>query len=245
MQIMGDGCSGALNIKGGATATGSSLYVYGEAAAVSLAENSKLDVDDLVITKKGSLVNDGVLEGSLTLENKAVASGTGTFDVTQIKSNSTLIVGTLNADGSVSAGSQTHKGSLTLDADSIITFAINDFGSADNSMLTLSETATFNVEEGVEVRLYLSDAAIERTKTMERDISLCLINRENGDGSAFVPFANSIEVYNSHGDVVDDITFAGAVDENGKLVINLVPEPTTATLSLLALAGLAARRRRS
>ncbi|MBR6575935.1 MAG: PEP-CTERM sorting domain-containing protein [Akkermansia sp.] len=28
------------------------------------------------------------------------------------------------------------------------------------------------------------------------------------------------------------------------MTVNLVPEPTTATLSLLALAGLAARRRR-
>ena len=47
---------------------------------------------------------------------------------------------------------------------------------------------------------------------------------------------------------LDGITYnyAGAVGSNGApaFIINIVPEPTTATLSLLALAGLAARRRR-
>ena len=47
---------------------------------------------------------------------------------------------------------------------------------------------------------------------------------------------------------LDGITYnyAGAVGSNGAptFSINIVPEPTTATLSLLALAGLAARRRR-
>ena len=48
--------------------------------------------------------------------------------------------------------------------------------------------------------------------------------------------------------ILDGITYdyAGAVGSNGAptFSINIVPEPTTATLSLLALAGLAARRRR-
>ena len=47
---------------------------------------------------------------------------------------------------------------------------------------------------------------------------------------------------------LDGVTYdyAGAVGSNGapSFSINIVPEPTTATLSLLALAGLAARRRR-
>ena len=47
---------------------------------------------------------------------------------------------------------------------------------------------------------------------------------------------------------LDGVTYdyAGAVDSNGAptFSINIVPEPTTATLSLLALAGLTARRRR-
>ncbi|MEE1266204.1 MAG: PEP-CTERM sorting domain-containing protein, partial [Akkermansia sp.] len=40
--------------------------------------------------------------------------------------------------------------------------------------------------------------------------------------------------------------YAGAVDSNGapSFSINIIPEPATSTLSLLALAGLAARRRR-
>ena len=41
--------------------------------------------------------------------------------------------------------------------------------------------------------------------------------------------------------------YAGAVDSNGapRFSINIIPEPATSTLSLLALAGLAARRRRN
>ena len=38
--------------------------------------------------------------------------------------------------------------------------------------------------------------------------------------------------------------FGMAYSNEGSVSITLIPEPTTATLSLLALAGLAARRRR-
>ena len=40
------------------------------------------------------------------------------------------------------------------------------------------------------------------------------------------------------------VTFAANAAKNGWAMVSYIPEPATATLSLLALAGLAARRRR-
>ena len=58
----------------------------------------------------------------------------------------------------------------------------------------------------------------------------------------------TIESININGNYVEDTyLFRGTVDKDNAFALNaaaLVPEPTTATLSLLALAGLAARRRR-
>lgn len=54
----------------------------------------------------------------------------------------------------------------------------------------------------------------------------------------------SISVYSGVGNLRDSDLASSAAAINAQLPVELIPEPTTATLSLLALCGLAARRRR-
>lgn len=74
-------------------------------------------------------------------------------------------------------------------------------------------------------------------------------------GTLTLTMGNSYAIYNSNGELLDaegslmDVEFDIKDSSNSKLFVKTadtpaVPEPTTATLSLLALAGLCARRRR-
>ena len=192
-----------------------------------------------------AMVNNGTISDGFTVLNSgAEASGTGTFSNTIVSGGATLTIGTINEDGSITAGSQTHTGNLELLEGATLTFAIDDLNGDSNSMLILSDGASLTVDEDAVVRLYLSDAAIEQSKELGDDFSLQLVSStEGGETTPYV--LSNIEIYDTDGLKVEDVSFSGQVDENGNITItNTIPEPTTATLSLLALAALAARRRR-
>lgn len=191
------------------------------------------------------MVNNGTISDGFTmLYSGAEASGTGTFSNTTVSGGATLTIGTINEDGTITAGSQTHTGNLELLEGATLTFAIDDLNGDSNSMLILSDGASLTVDEDAVVRLYLSDAAIEQSKELGDDFSLQLVS--STEGSETSPYVlSNIEIYDTDGLKVEDVSFSGQVDENGNITItNTIPEPATATLSLLALAALAARRRR-
>ncbi len=73
-----------------------------------------------------------------------------------------------------------------------------------------------------------------------------------GDGITLTGLAGlegdiDINILDANGNIIEapDFTTSFTVDSNGNYTLNIIPEPTTATLSLLALAGLMARRRRN
>lgn len=243
LQLGGGDGVGVVNIENGATAYGNSLTSW-DASSVSIAESASMNVTSVTLNGESTLANNGTLEGYLEAGFGTTASGTGTFGETTIQDGATLIVGTLNEDGTITAGHQTHTGNLIVSEGATLTFAIDNLNGTENSALILSEGATLTVDEAAVVRLYLSEEAIEQSKTLGDDFSLELVNSTaTAETESYV--LSNIEIYDIYGEEVEDIAFSGTVDENGNIIINtVVPEPATATLSLLALAAMVARRRR-
>lgn len=243
LQLGGGEGVGVVNIENGATVYGNSLSSW-DTSSVSIAESASMSVTSVTLNGESTLTNNGTLEGYLEAGFGTTASGTGTFGDTSIQNGATLIIGTLNEDGTITAGNQTHTGSLIVSEGATLTFAIDDFNGTENSALILSEGSTLTVDEAAVVRLYLSEEAIEQSKTLGDDFSLELVNSTAaGETESYV--LSNIEIYDMYGEEVEDIAFSGTVDENGNIIINtVIPEPATATLSLLALAAMVARRRR-
>lgn len=96
-----------------------------------------------------------------------------------------------------------------------------------NGALTLGDGNS--LQNGVTVYATITDTANERTLVTGKDLS-------NWAGNVILQNADGTE-YNA-GEYTWEATATGLQ------IIKAVPEPTTATLSLLALAGLAVRRRR-
>ena len=124
--------------------------------------------------------------------------------------------------------------------------ATNNFADADagnnlkSKLATLTSAAiTFSHDDGTSSSLYVTMTFFDGT-----------ISKLYGTNTAlkWSSGIGTIESININDDYVEDTyLFRGTVAKDNAFALNaaaLVPEPTTATLSLLALAGLAARRRR-
>lgn len=121
---------------------------------------------------------------------------------------------------------------LTLGKDSALTFSISDAEQAP--LLLMEEGATLTMDKESTIRLYLSGEALE---AFESGTSFTLI-----EGVSDAVSTASVQILDYQGNVITS-SLNGGVDANGNFVVS-IPEPATATLSLLALAALAVRRRR-
>ncbi|MBR3903001.1 MAG: hypothetical protein IKJ29_05005 [Akkermansia sp.] len=181
-------------------------------------DNSRTSVVSGTIT-----LNAGTLslqDGAILQATKVIIAAGATLEITatsRVESEVLFLFGDASTDSLVET---------TLDADLYM---------KENSVLKLSDT-TFNMNG--------NDLIIEDNVTfLCEDIS--------AEGGSITLFGNVGSVKNSKGEAVEEITVNGFTvsvnNENGNVVVDVpssVPEPTTATLSLLALAGLCARRRR-
>ncbi len=150
-------------------------------------------------------------------------------------------------------------GDQTIAAEAALTVkgsAIFGSGAKLNANLTLESGSTLSVAAGglamgstlaLKTNITLDDATLERICSNEYTtlftgvdaLSLNGIKYESisvEDRVLAAPYFSNLTNNNFV------LTYSGA--ETGELVIAMIPEPTTATLSLLALLGLAARRRR-
>ncbi len=136
-------------------------------------------------------------------------------------------------------GAATTTAHVLVEQSTISTAAVYNFyveSMSDFSQLTIAAGHTFGMDDLVQFNIYLSDSFFNGLE--EGQIAII-------DGST-----NAVEgnyTYTIHGNQDDRAVYS--FDANGHYITVLpndaiIPEPTTTTLSLLALAGLLARRRR-
>ncbi len=184
---------------------------------------NSLTATTLNLVEGGVFENNGTWAMSSGNLNAGTIAGTGTY-VSQ--SNLTLKEGTLQltladiSDSSPSTfgGTLLDVNSYTLDVASDVTIALAMSGEVE----TLFRTMLANQ----------ADTPVEFTMLVAEDVS----NWQNLDTAA-------LAAQTEHSAYISGVSYSA---RDGKVYVSgkLIPEPTTATLSLMALAALAARRRR-
>ena len=207
--------------------------------ALTLANGVTVDVTDLTLT-------DGTYSYNLATAANGVT--VGTYSVTGLGDSYSSYAARVsavdpNAAAGVAAVAEGNSNTnlvLTLE---LVKLTVTSATGYENGVLTLTtaEKAT-GVIFGESLDASVSDdiwAQITKDYTLDEEYSITFVGADgttfdfDGDGTLTAP----------------TITFMGetatALTENGTIVGTFtIPEPTTATLSLLALAALAARRRR-
>lgn len=171
-----------------------------------------------VVIIDGEFVNSGSVEGAITMSGGKFVAEEGST------------IGGLSATGGdiEIKGDVTMKGNLMLDGDADLIF----------------EDPTATIDLGG-YQLDLNGGNIAVTLTDEQLESLPEIVLFKGADVDDNLGSSTVSIYDASGNDTGkkaNLSFTG--NSNGDVVITVVPEPTTATLSLLALVGLAARRRR-
>ncbi len=211
--------------------------------AASVANNGNVVIDaDVELLSETTITNEGniyINSGNLTVTNGSVSNGgaivvgnpTATEESTA--SSATLKVG---ANGEVTSAIAVTSGS-TLDLSALATFDASDLILDSGSVVVLGEGTTINVTGSLTLA---SGVIFDVACSYEEFTPETLFSFSNG--AAFDPELDGLVVTIRTNDGLTNETATLRLAEDGS--VTLVPEPTTATLSLLALAGLAARRRR-
>lgn len=235
--------SAANNMTGG-LAVNSGTLVANHASAlgkgsVTVASGATLEIAKGITASGFSSLNfaegaNAAINGTLALSNDAVTLHSLTMGASGLLE--------LNShNGTLTTSTLTVSGNSTINANLVV----NDNGTMDFSNHTeLTMGCTVTIGDYVTIMIDDSELASivsgNSVMTIINDVEGVDMNNlalTLGSGWKFVDAqGNSLDAYNLRLDVVD----AG----NGKVNIVVAPEPATATLSLLALAGLCARRRR-
>lgn len=210
--------------------------------------------DGAVDVSKGLTLNGGTLNvtGSLTLSSDTVTISNleSYFNMATDLSVDLITAGSITGwTGEASVGTYTSDGTeyttsvsqkdnklvltFAAPADEVPTSFTVDSASLTGTVLTLNIDADLTDVSSVDLKL--SEAALADIKDMTGLVDLSLVFA-NGTYTSVAGQDNSLTVSFYDG------AYKG--EANGQYNVAYIPEPTTATLSLLALMGLAARRRR-
>lgn len=247
---------------GAAGAAGDTITITGDGAEVTRHDNSAtaklglLDNNGQKFTKNVKVTNGNVVysgSGTLYLGSMQGGSLTSTGNIEFAGADSTIGSLTLSGNTITLGTAAAHDNDLTITSTLAVTA-----NSTMNANLIVSNGATMDFSNHTELTMGCT-VTIGNNVTIKIDDSelasivntgsvMTIINNVEGvdmehleltlgSGWKFVDAqGNSLDAYNLRLDVVD----AG----DGKVNIVVAPEPATATLSLLALAALASRRRR-
>ena len=172
-----------------------------------------------VVVNSGEYIEYGNLEGSLTIDGG------------QVTLNEDANVGAIVVNGGkLAVAGDATTGSITVTSGTI------EFDSS--TQLTLVENATISIADGVKVVVKMSAEDLVKLNNGE-DVSITLFD----SSTSTLEFDNTLITF-TDGEQSVDKTVTGSATGGTVTVTGSIPEPTTATLSLLALAALAARRRR-
>lgn len=167
-----------------------------------------------------------------TFENKGQAwcdilvdGGTLTLGAGSENYEITMNSGTIDVQGDITSGSLTLNGGT-------INFA-------DGATVTLADDATLNISEDTTIMVTVTPEMLENLEGMEFEL---FSGNASNLTSANIVFTDGDDDHSN--DMSAEVTTGSSSGSIKVESSEVVPEPTTATLSLLALCGLAMRRRR-
>lgn len=247
------------------------LYLYGDGSSlenhgtVTLGEG---DSDYCYVTEGTTIYNDGVMDTYTYVRASGTIIGSGTQGETDML-GSLVVGGTL--EGGNAPGTQTYTGNLGLWGGSETTFSISDlttpatdtvngWGSLSHSMIKMEEGSRLILTEATKFVLEFGGEELLADATPGQEVDFGgfeLLLVQGGVGESVAALCDTLLANTTFNFTLNPLestsptwatTIKGAYyevrDNNLYLVAKVVPEPATATLSLLALAALAARRRR-
>ena len=207
--------------------------------------NSGLMTVESVLVEGGLLTNSGTIAGDITVDG-----GTFTMADGAVAAGLTATSGTINLSGNVTFTGAVSLGSVVAadpmlaalsgsESDTLTVYIAKDTNIVlDDSILSV-DGQQFVVGDNTEIIVDLGNVAYEEGTQ--------LFTLSGSDGTLLTDTAAALE---------DKVTVTWEDEESGtrqeasgaavsgSIATVVVPEPTTATLSLLALCGLCARRRR-
>ena len=202
-----------------------------------------------VINKANSDYGTSKINYAIDLGDITVESGTLTLEEAAITSNITMNSGTLQFLGDCQTGNLILNGGEIYFGESAVT--LSEEGLA--STVTTVSTGAITLNSGT---IYIADNYVidlrgeALTLTENVNIVMSVASLDNAEGLTVFAEAGNVEGLDKLSVTLVDETgtekeMAVSYNSDGSVVTSTIPEPTTATLSLLALAALAARRRRA
>ena len=244
--------AGTINVAKGASMSADSVSVGG---VFEVKDGGTLTAGAITVTEGGKLVNNGVISGAsaamLAADDDSmlivIAGGSmenygQTDKAILVQDGGVLTLGdgasvgavTMEQGGDISISGTATTGALTLTGGTI-TFT-------EGAMLEVTDGMNVTISDAVTIEVKLSDAALE---DIVNGGSYDLFKVVEGDTSSVTTVLNGATISFVSTSNAENRVEAVVQQDGGSVKIEtLVPEPTTATLSLLALAALAARRRR-
>lgn len=233
-----ESAEGVLNIAAGASMSADKMTVAGK-----VENKGTLDVADLDVTG-GILINHGVYNGEQAVV-LALDDTEGLMNIT-ITGGQVVNYGTLNGSISVEGGIlellDGNVGAITMTAGDII---VKGDSMADNLTLnggsiTFEKGAVLTVSNGVALNGAQVFVNVDSLEDIENGAEITLFDNATGT----LDFEDTVITFVDAAGEKTQAVVSGAATGGSVTVNAVIPEPTTATLSLLALAALAARRRR-
>ena len=191
------------------------------------------------------------IEGTIDLGDITVENGTLTLEEAAITSDITMNSGTLQFLGDCQTGDLILNGGTIYFGESAVTLSeaglasLNDVTTVTTGALTLNSGTIYVADN------YVIDLGGEALTLSENvNIVMSVESLDNVEGLTVFAKAGNVEGMDKLSVTLVDATgtekeMAVSYKTDGSVVTSTIPEPTTATLSLLALAALAARRRRA
>ncbi len=220
----------------------SSVANWGDAALTLTHIGTETQLES--ITNYGGQVTlQGVTTDPIALTDLSIGAGSTVAVYTDTQAT---LEGTVTINDTLTAGGGTLKANLTLVGDSTLDLSLMDGGM---EALTLGSTLTIDTEIGL---INLDDATLAALDALDLGESLTLVKALDqttlayGQGGGYTDTWYG-QMFNREGEqysLIGDFQVFSTEQGFGLTKVSNVPEPTTGTLSLLALAALCMRRRR-